>query len=240
MLRAASTALLLGAAACCAISLAQTVSPARPNAANAAGSGKISSLGTAKPSGKLLSREELRSCLKQQAELAARKPPIEAQREALQAERQSLLQADVSLKAERDEVDRLAEAATRLDKRFQELSAQVDDFNQRVAKLQDSGRSGSTAERQRNEFERERQALETSAQALEAERAALKLKAGQAVASYNARAAVRDQAAADWNARSTQQTRSAQAYETERENWSAECAGRSFREDDEQAILSGK
>lgn len=237
-MRAATTALLLACATCCLVTVgqAQTSSPARPTS----GDGRISSLGSAKPGGKLLSRDELRACLAQQSELATRKASIEAQGEKLQAERQALQQADAALKAERDTVDRLAEEVSRLNKRFQDLSAQVNDFNERAARFQDSGRSGPAAERQRNELERERQSLETGAQALEAERSALKPQAERALASYNTRGAARDKSAADWNARNALYTHSAQTYETDREKWSVDCAGRSFREDDEQAILSGK
>jgi hypothetical protein len=75
---------------------------------------------------------------------------------------------------------------------------------------------------------------------LGAERSALKPKAEQAWASYNTHSAARDKSAAYWNARNAMYTQSAQAYEIDREKWSVDCAGRSFREDDEQAILSGK
>ena len=228
-MRNAFTPVLHGLAVCALAGTAwgQGTVPAKPKAADGSGgSARISSLGAAKTGAKLLSREELRACLKQQSELAARKAPIEAQREKLQAERQALLQADESLTQERVALDRLAEASTGINKRFQELSAQVDDFNARVAKFQDSGRSGPTAERQRNEFEREKQALELSSQALEAERAELRPKAEQALKSYNTRAAARQQAAAEWNAQNASQVQSAQAYEIDRENWAADCAGR--------------
>ena len=157
---------------CClaTVSLAQTASPAQPKAG--AGSGKISSLGSAKPGGKLLSREELRACLAQQSELATRKPSIEAQGEKLAGRAPGVAAVGRSAEGRARTVDRLGEEATRLNKRFQDQSAQVNDFNDRVARFQDSGRSGPTAERQRNEFERERQALEASTQALEAERSA--------------------------------------------------------------------
>jgi predicted RNase H-like nuclease (RuvC/YqgF family) len=221
-MRAASTALLLALALCCLVTAgqAQTASPARLKAGD--GGDKISSLGSAKPGGKLLSREELRACLAQQSELATRKSSIEVQGEKLQAERQALQQADAALKTERDAVDRLGEEAARLNKRFQDQSAQVDDFNDRVARFQDSGRSGPTAERQRNELEREKQALEASALALEAERSALKPKTELALTAYNTRGAVRDKSAADWNARNALYTQSAQAYETDREKWSVD------------------
>ncbi len=57
-------------------------------AASAQGAGN-KSIGTAK-GGKLLSREELRACLAQQKDLAARKPELESERSALDRERDEL------------------------------------------------------------------------------------------------------------------------------------------------------
>jgi predicted nucleic acid-binding Zn-ribbon protein len=214
--------------------------PAAKTSDHAAGPARLSTLGNPKAGGRLLAREELRQCLRQQSDLAARKPPLEAERAGLDRERQQLLQADESLKADRAAIERLVEAATGLDKRLQELSAQVGDFNERVAKFQDSGRSGAMAERQRNELEREKTALDSRGKALEAERAALRPGAEQAVKSYDARAAARERAAADWNLRNASLTQTLQTYELELQNWKIDCEGRSYREDDEKAILSGK
>ena len=46
-------------------------------------------IGTAKAGGKLLTREELRSCLAQQKETGARRPALEAERAQLDRERRN-------------------------------------------------------------------------------------------------------------------------------------------------------
>jgi len=223
--------LLLGIAALCIACASQAQAPP---------GGKVSSLGTAKVGGKLLTRDELRACLKQQADRAALKPQLESERTSLDRERQELLQIDESIKTERTALDRLEASAASINTRSKELSAQVTDFNERVAKFQDSGRSGPTADRQRANFEREQKALDASSKELEAERAALGPSADQAVKTYNARIAAREKAASDWNARNAKLTRAVQDIEIDQVNWKADCEGRSFREDDEKAILSGK
>ena len=57
---------------------------------------------------------------------------------------------------------------------------------------------------------------------------------------FNERVASRNQAAADWNERSAGLNRNAQAFEVELATWKADCEGRSYREDDEKAIQSGR
>lgn len=236
--------LLLGAAALCsaAPSLAQTGPAAKAKAGDAAATatGKVSTLGDAKPGGRLLTREELRACLKQKTELAERRPALEAERSQLDRERQELLQIDESLKAERAAIEKLAETATDIGRRGKELSAQTADFNERAARFQSANVSGPTAERQRNSLERDRIALDKSAQALEAERAAFVPAAEQKAKAFDARVASRERAASDWNARNAKLTKTAQSYEIDSQNWSSDCSGRSYREDDEKAILSGK
>ncbi len=240
---ARSKSLLLGAAVLCgtAACLAQNTPAAKPKAADAAApAGKVSTLGDAKPGAKLLSREELRMCLKQKSELAGRKPQLEDERARLDRERQELQQIDASLKAERASIDKLTETAADINKRSMELAQQLSDYNERVTKFQNANLSGPTAERQRSSLEREKVALDKSAQALEAERAALGPNAEQIAKTYNARAASREQAAADWNTRNARLSQTAQTYEVDLQNWKIDCEGRAYREDDEKAILSGK
>lgn len=223
--------LLLGMAALCMLPASQAQTPP---------GGKVSSLGTAKAGIKLLTRDELRTCLKLQSDRIALKPQLEGERTRLDRERQELLQIDESIKADRAAIDRIEASAASISARSKELSAQVSDFNERVAKFQESGRSGPTADRQRSNFEREQKALDAGTKTLEAERAALGPSAEQAVKTYSDRVASREQAAADWNARNAKLTQAIQRLEVEQENWAADCSGRSYREDDEKAILSGK
>lgn len=206
----------------------------------AAQSTATKSLGAAKGGGKLLTREELRGCMNQQKDRASRRPQIAAERDKLERERQELLQIDESLKSERAAIDKLNETAVDINQRSKALSQQMADYNERVAKFQNANLSGPTAERQRNSLEREKITLDKNSQTLEAERAALGPSAELMVKTYDARAATRDRAAADWNARNVKLTQTEQAYEVELQDWKIDCEGRSYREDDEKAILSGK
>jgi len=208
--------------------------------AAAAQASATKAIGTAKAGGKLLTREELRSCLAQQKEFGTRRPVLEAERAQLDRERQELQQIDESLKAERASIEKLAESAAEIDKRSKALSAQTADFNERVLKFDNANLSGPIAERQRRSLDRERAELDRSIKALEADRAALGPAAEQKAKAFDARLAAREQAAGDWNARNAKLSQSVQTFEVDLQNWKIDCEGRSYREDDEKAILSGK
>lgn len=203
-------------------------------------SGKLSTLGEAKAGGKVLTKSELRECLTQQTALAGRRPKVEAERDAVQRELAEIKQLDEALKADAAAVDAIKGTVTSLNDRSQELSRKVADFNDRVARFQDAGRTGPTADRQRSSFESEKTALDNSAQALAADRSAFTAKAEQTLKTYNARVTARDSAASEWNAKNAQAAKVVQTYEADRELWTLECAGRPYREDDEIAIKAGK
>jgi predicted RNase H-like nuclease (RuvC/YqgF family) len=197
-------------------------------------------IGTARGSGKLLTREELRACIGQQKALSTRRPPLEAERAGLERERKELDELQQSLDADRDAIEKLTKSASDLNRRTQELSQQTADFNERAQKFQNAGLTGPTAERQQRPLEREKATLEKTAAALDAERTDLGPRAEQMGKAYAARVAERNQSAVDWNARSARLTQATRSYETDLQDWKIDCEGRSYREDDEKAILSGK
>jgi predicted nucleic acid-binding Zn-ribbon protein len=216
------------------LGLAATLSLAQGTA------GKTATFGNAKAGAKLLSYDALKLCLKQRDDLGQRKPKLEAERAKLDSERAELLQIDEALKADRAKVDKLNETAADIVRRGKELSQQVADFNERVARFDAAPPSGPTGERQRRALERDKAALDKAATDLEAERAAVGPNAEQLVKTYQARAAQRDAAAADWNTRNGTLAKSVSTYEDELANWKSDCEGRPYREDDEKDILGGK
>jgi predicted RNase H-like nuclease (RuvC/YqgF family) len=190
--------------------------------------------------GALLGFDALRACLNQQKDLSARRPGLEAERDKLAREKQELLQIDASLKVERANIEKLTASAADVNRRSKELAQQTADYNERAARFQSANLSGPTADRQRNALQREKAALDKNVEAFEAERGALGPKAEQAAKSYDARVASRDQSASDWNSRSATLNQQTQAYDVDLQNWKIDCEGRSYREDDEKLIQSGK
>lgn len=207
-------------------------------AASAQGAGN-KSIGTAK-GGKLLSREELRACLAQQKDLAARKPELESERSALDRERDELTKIDESLKGDEAAMQKLAQSAEDISRRTTALQQQIADYNDRAAKFQTAQPSGPTGDRQRRALDNDKAAIDKATAQLEADRAAIGPNAEQMAKTYRARADTRNQAAEAWNMRNRELTRKAQALELDQESFKADCEGKSYREDDEKAILSGK
>ncbi|MEO7853765.1 MAG: hypothetical protein ABIR94_16165 [Rubrivivax sp.] len=208
--------------------------------AQTTGAGKVSSLNKGTPSGKPMSREELRQCLNRQAQLAKRRPEVTEQQAEMKREREEILQIEQSLKAERTAFDQTSKNVAEINERTKALSAKVDDFNARSAAFQQANRSGQAAERQRRDLELEQKELAAESEKLQAERGAVTPVSEQALKTYNARATAHGQAASEWNTRQAEMTKVVQTYETEREDWTLECADRAYREDDEIAIKAGK
>jgi predicted nucleic acid-binding Zn-ribbon protein len=207
-------------------------------AAGAQGTGN-KSIGIAK-GGKLLSRSELRACLAQQKDLAARKPGLESERAALDRERDELKKIDESLKVDEAAMQKLALSADDISRRTKELQQQITDYNDRAAKFQSAPPSGPTGDRQRRALDNDKAAIDKASAQLEADRTAIGSNAEQMTKSHKARTDTRNQAAEGWNTRNRELASRAQALEVDLETFKADCEGRSYREDDEKAIQAGK
>jgi chromosome segregation ATPase len=197
------------------------------------------SIGAAK-GGKLLTLDELRGCLAQQKDLAARKPKLEGERTALDKERDELQKIDQSLKADEAAMQKLAQSAEDITKRTKALEQQISDYNDKSAQMQTSNLSGPMADRQRRNLQNQKAAIDRETAQLEADRAALGPEAEQKAKTYQARADTRNRAVEDWNARNQALAKQTQAYELDLQTWKIDCEGRSYREDDEKLIQSGK
>jgi predicted nucleic acid-binding Zn-ribbon protein len=172
--------------------------------------------------------------------LAARKPGLESERSALDRERDELTKIDELLKANEAAMQKLAQSAEDISQRTKALQQQIADYNDRAAKFQAAQPSGPTGDRQRRALDNDKAAIDKATAQLEADRAAIGPNAEQMTKTYRARADTRNQAAEAWNARNRELTRKAQALELDQESFKADCEGKSYREDDEKAILSGK
>ena len=212
--------------------------------AQTAAAPRTATLGSGTSSAALLTREELRACLKRQAEFAPRRQELEAQSSPLTAEKTALLQEMEALKLERQKIGQISATIKDYAARRSALSARVAEYNARAKDLDDA-RGRMTAaemrvrEQNREALLREQEGLQRENQALDAERAQF---SGQEemVRVYNARATAQDRRVDDWNARNERALKAQQIYQTDHEAWSADCATRRYREDDEDAIRRGQ
>jgi len=203
--------------------------------------GKTLSLGGGSDSGgPLLTREELRACIKQEETIRIRLNEVEAQRVPLDAEKQAIATEQQALREARAPIDALKAQAEELSGRLKAFSARVDDWSQRVKAFNDANRTGTAADRQREDLNKERTEIEKLRIELESERTRLTAGNQEVVRNYNAKAVALDARVNDWNQRNAQWNDTSRKLEAERQNWVSSCADRRYREDDETAIKAGK
>jgi chromosome segregation ATPase len=204
--------------------------PAKPSAPR--------TLGGKAPVGKMLTRDELRTCLKQLDDVNTGSKELEARRAALDKEKEDLTKSGDALKAERAEVDTKLAAVREWEQRMRAHGGEIEAFNQRLKAAETA--PANQREALGKELDAERERLTKSRAPLAEEEARLVPAYQNAVKGYNDKAQVRDAQVADWNNRNKSVNETAAKHEDARSSWLAECANRPYREDDEIAIKRGK
>jgi chromosome segregation ATPase len=195
-------------------------------------------LGGKAASGKLLTREELRSCMKRLDETNAAGKDLEQRRATLDKERDELGKSAEALKAERADVESKLAAVRDWQTRARAHGTEVEAFNQRSKTAEQAPRGEREAMIKALEAERER--LGQAQAPLAADEARLVPAYQNAVKAYNERALARDAVVADWNERNKAVNEAALRHEEQRAAWVSECANRPYKEDDEIAIKQGR
>ncbi|MES2960150.1 MAG: hypothetical protein V4792_18325 [Pseudomonadota bacterium] len=215
------------------LALAQTA-PTKPaiKAVNKTLSGKTAG------AGKLMTRDELRTCMRRSDDLNASAKAIESQRPVLDGERDALKQSGEILVAERAEVDRRLAGVREWEGKMRLHGAEIEAFNKRSAGINELPRK--QQEQLAEELKVDRERLEKTRLALGVEEAQL-VPAYQASAkTYNERAVARDAKVTAWNARNAAALDASVKQQEDRALWLNECANRPYLEDDETAIKAGK
>lgn len=215
------------------LAVAQTA-PAAPGAKSA----PKSLGGTTAGSGKPMSRDELRSCLKRLDDVNQSAKDIEAQRPQLDRERDELKASGDVLKTERAELDRQLVAVREWETKLRAHAAEIEAFNKRSAALQEAPRN--QQEKSADELKGDRERLEKTRDILIAEEAKLVPVYQASAKAHNERAAARDAKVTDWNARNAAAANASVKQQEVRALWLNECGNRPYLEDDEKAIKAGK
>lgn len=223
--------------------LALTLTSA-PAWAQAPAAPRTATLGGGSATGPLLSREELRACLKRPAELAPRRAEVEAQTKQIEAEKLTLLAEMESLKSERRKIDEIGAVLKDDAARRTALSARVAQFNERAKAIPEQRRNmtpGEITARERElaALKQDQEELVRDTQALDAERTRLGSQ-DEMVRSFNTRAVAQDRRIDDWNARNDKFTALQQTLKNDLDDYTTNCANRRYREDDEDAIRRGQ
>jgi len=199
--------------------------------------------GDPKATGKLMSKAELKACMKRQDDLQAQRTALEADQAAISRDRTAVEQAAQNLVTERDALMKRSEAIQALNAKYAAQNAKIEDFNNRSKQFADAKRTGPTANAQAIELNREKDVLDKAGVALDAERATLAAESDalpDAVKQLNERAVSQASDAQAWNARNTEIRAKLEAQEDARRDWQLTCGNRRYFEDDEAAIRAGK
>lgn len=195
--------------------------------------------GKARAGGKVMTKDELRVCMKQQDDLAKQRTDMEARREALNKERDAIQAENEALKTEQASFKDRNSKIKEYNDRMSAFAARVDTYNAAMAELAEM-KAGPFADRKRRELDKEKQELSRIDAQQKAEGVNMQSGMQQEVAALNARVDAQGKRATDWNARSKALDDEANAYEDKRIDWKLNCGDRRYREDDEKAIRAGK
>ena len=194
--------------------------------------------GKAPGGGKLMSRDELRTCLKRLDDVNQGAKDLEALRPQLDREHDELKATGDVLKTERAALDAQLVAVREWEGRVRAHAAEIEAYNTRNNAVKDVSRG--QQDKMVEELKLDRERLQKAREALSVDEAKL-VPAYQASAkTYNERAGARDAKVTDWNARNTAAVDASVKQQEARALWLNECANRPYLEDDETAIKAGK
>jgi chromosome segregation ATPase len=219
---------------------------AKPATAAAKGDGTLSlggggaqaGTGARKP---ILTRDELRVCLNQEADIRTRIDKNDAARAPLMSEKDDVLKVQEGLRGELNELQaRHKEAVEALNAKFAAHGQRVEKFNEDVKAFNATGRSGPSVEARRKQLNDEQVAINAAGPALNAERTTLTERLQAEAKAFNDKKAQIDTRIADWNGRNSAWIDTNNKLDAERKVWVENCSDRRYREEDEIAIKAGR
>lgn len=201
---------------------------------------KTGSLGGGAGAGPVMTRDELRACLKNQAELKQRVADYETQKLAADKEKAEILAENQKLMAEKGQLSSAAGKVKDENTRNADLAKRVEDWNTRWAEFEKSGRAGPMVDRERRRLLDEQKALAREQDAAKAAASGGGGAETSAAQQFNAKAEAVQARTVAYNERNKQLVKAGEDLAQERDLWAGECGNRRFREEDEIAIKQGK
>ncbi len=187
---------------------------------------------------KMLTRDELRACMKRLDDVNAAGKDLQPRRTALDAEREELLKSGEALKTLKADVETKLAAVREWQERMRAHAVEIEAFNRKAKAVEEAPRN--QREELSKALEADRDNLNKVRATLVDEEARLVPAYETSVRAYNERALARDAVVNDWNVRNKALNDHGIKVENDRTDWLNECANRPYREDDEIAIKAGK
>ncbi|MBI3157932.1 MAG: hypothetical protein HYZ20_21365 [Burkholderiales bacterium] len=200
-------------------------------------SGATGALG--KGTGPIMTREELRACLKGQDDLNRRREQLQAESKWLDEEKVAIQAEQQALQGSRGSIQDVNAKVQAVNARRAEVAARIDDWNKRWEEFEGGNRKGPIAERQRKKLLDEQRELARENEVIDAEQAQVALPKDE-VAGFNQRASALEQRVKAWNERNARAADTSTKLGDERELWTIECGNRRYLTDDEKAIREGR
>jgi len=189
---------------------------------------------------KIMTRDELRACLRRNDEIKVRAKEVDDQAAAINAERPLIEQALDAIRAERAGLEARAARVREFQPKMVAYVQKVEAFNKRMTELNGKERLTTSEGRQLEDLRKQVPELESERKALNAERDRLLEGYEDGVMAFSSKAKAVEERAAQWNQRKTRHAQDSEDLTAASADWGRECADRPYREDDEKAIRDGK
>jgi len=196
------------------------------------------SLGGKAPQGKLMTRDELRVCMKERQSQQARAADLEKRRVDIAAEVEAVNRQKAEVQAERDAFNAKVAEGRAFDERVKAHGERVAEFNQRVKAFQD--KPPKDAERVRGQLEAEGEAVAQADTAIKAEAEKWTTTMEPARTALNEHIQAQQAAAAAAIEHRRVLNEDITAYDQSLATWTLSCGNRPYREEDEKAVRAGK
>lgn len=196
-------------------------------------------LGGSAPQGKLMTRDELRVCMKERQSQQERAAAIEKRRAEVATEVEAVNRQKADVQAERDAYNARLAQGLAFNERVKAHAERVSIFNQRVKDFQD--KPPKDAEYVRGQLEAEGEAVSQADAALKAEAPQWTAAAMEpARTALNEHIQAQQAAAAAAAEHKRQLNDDITAYDQALAGWTLRCGNRPYREEDEKAVRAGK
>jgi predicted nucleic acid-binding Zn-ribbon protein len=196
--------------------------------------------GSAPAKGALMTRDELRVCIKEQQAQQSRAAELERRRGEVAAEADAVRRQAGDVQAERDAYQAKVTAAQAFKERVKAHGERVALYNQRLKDFQENPPKGPDAERQRGLLEGEGDAVAKADAAIKVEAAQVTGPLEQARNTLTTHAQAQSAAASAANDHNRQFNDEAKALDDQLSHWRQRCGNRPYRDADERAVRAEK
>lgn len=189
---------------------------------------------------RVMTRDELRACLRRNDELKVRATDLDGQATAINGQRPEIEQGLEAIRAERATLEARAVRIREFQPKMVAYGQKVEAFNRRMDELGAKTRLTTSEGREFEDMRKQIPAFEAERKALNEERERLLDGYEDSIKAFAAKAKAVEERAAEWNRRKSQHAQDNEDLTAASSDWRRDCADRPYREDDEKAIRAGR